>query len=298
MILDEIILKIEELNPVHGKKLRKSLPLGDTQYRERAETFLKSYIDFVAELNKDIEYGIACYLRMCADVVHETLIFRDTGEYSSKSFVDTNRRVYANPEVMDYYMHALILSEFLWAHHYKVFSYFVNSLPKYRPQVARYLEIGAGHGLFVSEAGKLLDPNVQFDVVDISPSSLAMTKRFVRNEEVSYMLMDVFKYYPSKRYDFITMGEVLEHVEQPVALLEKVRDLLNPGGVAYITTPTNAPAIDHIYLFKNSDDIRNVIRMAGLRVVDEFTCFAENVTPEVARDLKITEMYAAFLKKI
>lgn len=296
-IIEQVISRITELNPMHGKKLKKSLPLNDPQYLEQANSFLEKYKVFAAGKNKDLEYGIECYLRMCADVLHETIAFMETGKYTSTSFAEVNQRVYNNPEVMDYYMHALIMSEFLWAHHYKMYRFFLETLPLYKGKVKSYLEIGAGHGLFVAEALKIFDKDVKFDVVDISPVSLEMTKQFVNNPKVNYKLTDVFDFHPEKGYDFVTMGEVLEHVEDPVALLKKVASLLADGGTAFITTPTNAPAIDHIFLFRNYEHILEIIDQAGLKPVHEFKCYAENVPDEVAEELKITLIYAGFLQK-
>ena len=93
------------------------------------------------------------------------------------------------------------------------------------------------------------------------------------------------------------MGEVLEHVEDPVALLTRLRTLLNDNGIIFITAPTNSPAIDHIYLFRNAQEIREVIGKANLTIVEDIGIYVEDVSIEVAEKLKITLMYGAFLKK-
>jgi predicted SAM-dependent methyltransferase len=41
-----------------------------------------------------------------------------------------------------------------------------------------------------------------------------------------------------KKYSVITMCDVLEHVENPLEVLKKCRELLIPGGVIYIQVPT------------------------------------------------------------
>ena len=46
-----------------------------------------------------------------------------------------------------------------------------------------------------------------------------------------------------RRYDFVIAQDVIEHVEEPAALLEKLVDLTAPGGVICIGTP-NAEGID------------------------------------------------------
>ncbi|MES1159961.1 MAG: class I SAM-dependent methyltransferase, partial [Bacteroidota bacterium] len=238
-----------------------------------------------------------CYLKMIADVRIETMHFARTGEYTSKSFEDTNARVYNNPEVMEYYMNALLLSQFLWGHHYAIYRYFIDNLPKYKSKIDYYLEMGGGHGLYISEAMSLLRKGTKFDLIDISPTSIEASRSLIDNNSVNYILSDIFKIKAEKKYDFITMGEVLEHVEEPVALLAKLGELLKDDGSMFITTPTNAPAIDHIYLFTNADDIRQVIDKAGFKVTEEIGIYSEKVSKERAEKFKVAMMYAAFITK-
>ncbi len=295
--LDDIIAKIATENPVHGKKLRKNIGKQSQEYKDKANEFFSTYISFAKKTDKDLDYGIACYLRMLADVNQEYIAFLETGEYTTKSFEDANRRVYNNPEVMEYYMHGLLMSQYLWVHHNDIYKFFVGNITKHKTEVSNYLEIGAGHGMYISEATKLLSDTTSFDVVDISPTSLEISKSFIEKQDINYMLSDIYEYEPSEKYDFITMGEVLEHVEDPISLLKCVSGLLKDSGTLFITAPANAPAIDHIYLFKNAEDIRDVITAAGLTITKEYAEFVEDVSPEIAEQYKIALMYGAFLKK-
>ena len=106
--------------------------------------------------------------------------------------------------------------------------------------------------------------------------------------------MDIFDLPEDTTYDFITMGEVLEHVEQPRDLLLRVHSLLSPEGRAYITTPANAPTRDHIYLFNSAAEIRDMLNSAGLTIEREVTQFASDLPP---KKLKMPLMFAAFVKK-
>ncbi len=134
-------------------------------------------------------------------------------------------------------------------------------------------------------------------MVDISESSINMAKHFVNDKRVNFIHTDVFDFQPKNQYDFITMGEVLEHVEDPVELLLKVKTLLKPSGTLFLTTPTNAPAIDHLYLFRNYQDILAVLQKAGFSVENEIRVYAEDVSDEMAEEFKITMMFGGFLIK-
>src|SRR5215475_2574724 len=113
-----VLSKIEVLDPLHSKKIKKDLEDFDATFYKKADAFTDRVEDYLKKQNKDLDYGIDCYLRMIADVRIETMHFARTGEYTSKSFEDANERVYNNPDVMEYYMNALLMSQFLWGHHY------------------------------------------------------------------------------------------------------------------------------------------------------------------------------------
>jgi 2-polyprenyl-3-methyl-5-hydroxy-6-metoxy-1,4-benzoquinol methylase len=295
--LDFIVNQIKSKNELHSKKISKNLNKFDKAYYERANEFLAKYEYLLQNENKTLEYSIDCYLQMIADVNYESVQFLKTGEYTSKSFVEVNQRVYNNPEVMEYYMHGLLLSQFLWSHHYDILLYFNKIISSNKNSIQNYLEIGGGHGLYISEAIQVIGEKTNYDLVDISKSSISIAKKMINNEQVNYILSDVFEYFPEYKYDFITMGEVLEHVEDPIALLKKLHTLLKDNGKVFITTPTNAPAIDHIFLFQNTDHIRQIISEAGFKPENEFCIYSEEMPAERAERLKISMMYAGVLTK-
>jgi 2-polyprenyl-3-methyl-5-hydroxy-6-metoxy-1,4-benzoquinol methylase len=292
-----VLSKIEVLDPLHYKKIKKDLEGLDDEFYKKADLFTDRFAKYLSIKNKTLDYGLDCYLKMIADVRVETMHFARTGEYTSKSFDEVNKRVYNNPEVMEYYMNGLLLSQFLWGHHYTILNYFTENLYGYRDKIHGYLEMGGGHGLYISQAISLLKSDTTFDLIDISPTSLEVCKSLIDNSKVNYILSDIYQVKQEKKYDFITMGEVMEHVEDPVALLKKLGELLNINGSIFITTPTNAPAIDHIFLFKNAEDIRRVIDEAGFKVTDEIGVYSEKVSKERAEKFKVAMLYAAFITK-
>src|SRR6185312_17119874 len=111
------------------------------------------------------------------------------------------------------------------------------------------LEVGVGHGFYLSKALEILDNATAVTAVDISETSIEMAQNFVNDSRVAYKLKYIFDFNNDEKYDFITLGEVLEHMEDPLTLLLKLNELLSDDGTLFFTTPTNAPAIDHIYLF-------------------------------------------------
>lgn len=97
--------------------------------------------------------------------------------------------------------------------------------------------------------------HTDFDVyraVDISQKSVDGTTKYVEsfcndtNKKWSIECRDFLEYDTDEKYDCIVMGEVLEHVEQPEKFMNKIFQLLNAGGICFVSTVINAPAVDHI----------------------------------------------------
>lgn len=296
-ILDRILQKIADKNPSHAEKLKLNLTDFDGEYSHLANLFFDQYNAYLERTGIRLDFGIDCYLHMIEDMLEERLKFIREDQYSNSSFDDVEKRIYGNPEIMTYHMHGLVLAQFLWFDQYERILFFRRQLGKYFPSRNKYLEIGGGHGLYMFEAINTLPETKQFDLVDISQSSLDLARGIISNDRVSYYLKNIFDFTESETYDFITMGEVLEHVEDPLSLLKKVGSLLNHDGVCYLTTPINAPMIDHIYLFRNETEIRDMFDAAGFEVIEEKIVISEKISEKQAAKFKVPVMYAAFIKR-
>ena len=234
---------------------------------------------------------------MIEAMLEERLAFIRKGTYSNTSFEEVEENVYATPEVMSYHMHGLVLAQFLWFDQYERIRFFVDHIPKYFNSGKNYLEIGGGHGLYIYKALQLLPTNTTFDLVDISESSLKIAKGILDTDKVNYYLKNIFDFSNDDVYDFITIGEVLEHVENPKELLMKIGSHLSEDGVCYLTTPVNAPMIDHIYVFNEEQEIRDLLNDAGFEIIEEKIVISEKITAKKAIKYKVPIMYAAFIKK-
>ena len=170
------------------------------------------------------------------------------------------------PEVMRYYMNALLISQLLWKHHFNMLRYFKRTLTAFIGShgIYRVLDIGAGHGLF-SWVVKTEKPDYsRIDIVDISDTSLEMTRRMVGEDNIHYLNFDISEINPELKYELIILGEVLEHLDDPIAMLKNVSSLLSERGMLFFTVPTNAPTIDHVYLFRSKEHVLRMINDAGL----------------------------------
>ena len=294
---DEILLKIELLNPLHAQKLRDNTScLGDV-YLARANDFYGQYNRFLSDNGYTFNFVVDCYLRMLDDMAHERIEFIRLGRYSSSTFKEIDKCYYSKSEVMCYHMHGLALAQFLWFDQYERFAFFTEMLLKHKSHLSSYLEIGGGHGLYCYEALKMLSQSASIEMIDISAYSIRLGKGIINNPRVNFLQKNVFDYSSDSTFDFVTLGEVLEHVENPLQLLIKLRKLIRNSGFAFISTPVNAPMIDHIYLFKDVQQIRDIINRAGLRIVEEKVVISEHVSQQYAEKFKIPVMFAAIINQ-
>jgi len=104
---------------------------------------------------------------------------------------------------------------------------------------ARVLDLGAGAGLF----SELLEKN-GYDVVsaDLFPKKCS---RPCLHVDLNAAFADQI----GERFDAISCLEVIEHIENPRALLRECTKLLKPGGLLFISTPDASGLYSRIRFF-------------------------------------------------
>ncbi|WP_320173881.1 class I SAM-dependent methyltransferase [Maridesulfovibrio sp.] len=230
----------------------------------------------------------------------ETINFIRTGSYSSYSSAEAFKNVYSQDQKMAGYIYGLALSQFLWPNHYEMFSFYLKQCDKIKNSISRYLEIGPGHGLYLAHSIEKM-PNADITAVDISPASIKITRDVLDSfygDQAKYRLecKDVHEMADSS-YDFIVMGEVLEHVDDPSHILKKLHSVLIDDGYLFVTTCANCPAIDHVYLYDGVAAIRDQLESCGFRIVDDLALALSDRPEEEWKSRKELVNYAALLTK-
>jgi len=283
------------------KKLRKYLSGQNDTFFYLAEEFATKYSDYLKSENIPIEYVVDAYLKMCNDMIKSQIYFMRTGKYPIESAEQAFKLVYNKDEEMKPFMIGLAISQFLWESHYKIYQFFLNNINIEKDDIKSYLEIGPGHGLFLKDANQILDNNVEFIAIDISKTSIDITRSImnflVKENKIKYIIMDILDYNTNKRFDFITMGEVLEHVNYPEMLLSKFNKLLSDNGHGFISTCVNCPTIDHVYHYKCVNEIKEMLNNNGLIIKDELILPVENLPMEEIIKKKIAINYCAIVRR-
>jgi 2-polyprenyl-3-methyl-5-hydroxy-6-metoxy-1,4-benzoquinol methylase len=295
---------IFEKSPLQKKRISSFISSIGGEYLQEAEEFALQYATYLERQNIPISSAVEYYIKMCRDMVNSQLTFMRTGKYPRADADEAYDDIYDNENEMKSYMIGLALSQFLWPTHYEMYTFLKSYLQKYAFQISKYLEIGPGHGLFLKAAIDLIDnQNSDFTAIDISQTSIDITKSIIehffdkRPTKVEYHVVNMLDVKLSNQYDFITMGEVLEHVNHPDLLLIKLRQLLSENGRAFISTCVDCPTIDHVYHFESIKQIQNMIQDCDLRVIDEKVLPVESLPMEEIVRRKITINYCAIIER-
>jgi hypothetical protein len=285
-VVADLVAEIVGDLPVHQRFLDKALREATGEELEQ----LAAYLTFCCEHDLDVAYLARCYLTLVEDTVEEQLFFNRHHRYRHSTFADVADHVYHDREYMNRYMYGLAISTFVWPNHVQMARFFRARLPRQRR--GRYLEVGPGHGYLFLTAMRLSRYD-EFLGVDLSAASIAQTAaivdafcpgRPVRLEEHDFLDAGARQL---GRFDAIVAGEVLEHVEQPAAILRRISELAAPDAFIFVTTCVNAPAIDHIYLWRSTDELEAMIEANGLRLVDALRLPYEGTTLEESRDASL-----------
>jgi 2-polyprenyl-3-methyl-5-hydroxy-6-metoxy-1,4-benzoquinol methylase len=255
-------------NPVHAEFLAASFAGLSAEARQD----LQEYVEYNTGRGRTIGYLAECYNTITNDTLNEQFFFMKHGRYRYSKYSEVADKVYLDPEYMNKYMYGLALTAFLWPNHAKMYDFFKQSFP--RGKKGSYLEIGPGHGYYLRTAAELGD----FDRlvgVDVSPTSVALTKDILEHSsletaaEIDIIQSDFLAAKSDERdYSCIVTGEVLEHVEEPGLFLRKIAELSNKDTHIFVTTCVNAPSVDHIFLWRTTDAIEDLIRESGLEIVE------------------------------
>lgn len=296
-ILESIYTK----SPLQKKKLEKTFATKENTFFEEAEVFANNYVGYLENQNIPLEYAIDAYLNMCNMFFRAQMSFIRTGKYPEDSSDKAYENVYNDQKAMKSYMIGLALSQYLWETHYKIFKFFDSFISNNKNSISSYLEIGPGHGLYLNKALDYLKEESSVTALDISPISINITKSiinyFKENRKVEYINQDMLKFDGNKKFDFIVMCEVIEHVNFPEKLLLKMGELLSENGKAFISTCVNCPAVDHVYHFKFVEEIREMLENTGFTIESELVLPVENLPMEEIIEKKITINYCALIKR-
>ena len=219
------------------------------------------------------------YSSFAFDSMRRQKAFEVSREYPNKTYAQAASEVYFNEQHMaSEYLPGLLLSHFLWPHHYRQIQFFDTAFvePLSRSQSAEFAEVGIGTALY---SRRILEQvSVSHGTgYDISPSSCRYAEQHVSAVDAAarYQVrcQDILEH-PIEPVPWLVCVEVLEHLEDPVGFLRALHAALRPGGKAFITAAVNAAHADHIYLYRESHEVAQQLQQAGFAIEQSFSATA------------------------
>ena len=98
-------------------------------------------------------------------------------------------------------------------------------------------------------------------------------------------------------FDCIVIGEVLEHVDDPLTILKNLHRLLDDAGRMFVTTCARCPAVDHVYLYQDQADIENQLIESGFKIEQRLVLPIQNLPKAADGDERPGLNYAAVCVK-
>ncbi len=277
----ELIELIGKQNVFQKKYLQKML---HEELKDREITELSTLIGYFLE-SRSLEDIASAYLLFVEDTLQETKYFIENGCYRYSTFKEVAEKVYYENIYMEQYMLGLQISGYIWKNHLLIHRWFKNKVETFTGE--KYLEIGPGHGQYFLEAVNL-QKFQYYTGIEVSEKSKKLTldwcERHRKKGRKNYELIvaDFLQYPFIKKFDGVCMSEVLEHLEEPEKYLNKIYEVTNEGADIYISVPVNAPAVDHIYLFHNIEEVFDLVRRAGFLIKDSFCVTGNDISYEKA----------------
>jgi len=295
--IKNLVKEIIAHNPLQKKFLENSINKLDDDHING----LEEYIVFCEGQGISIEFLAQSYNFIVRETMREQMFFQKNKRYRYSTYKEVAQSVYLNDDYMAKYMYGLAVTSFLWKQHQQMHTFFEQVLP--HDKKGSFLEIGSGHGYYFMKALRSTAFD-NFTAIDISPTSVEMTKSIVKANvddnlfsKTNIYECDFLNLEITQTFEGLVMGEVLEHVESPMTFLEKIHTLVNPDSFVYITTCANAPEIDHLFLFKNDAEIIDLVKRAGFQVENQLVVPYNDYSVEetIAKELPLN--VALSLKK-
>lgn len=210
-----------------------------------------------------LEAGLKAFIRYSNEFLKLQARLNREGRYLHASFAEVNRAVYQNPVMDDYYLDGLFLSQVLWPNHYRMGQFF-RSCANCVTLSSEVLDVPSGTGIYsyFIKTGFRFQHLVSVDISDYSRryTEYVLSGCSSASGLVQVARQDLFEIEGEHRFDFIACGELLEHIEAPPTFLAQLDRLLKPEGTLFLTTAIYAAAIDHIWLFRNVAEVRELLR--------------------------------------
>jgi 2-polyprenyl-3-methyl-5-hydroxy-6-metoxy-1,4-benzoquinol methylase len=124
----------------------------------------------------------------------------------------------------------------------KLYEKFFNDVDHFNFQGRKILDVGCGYGYFLNLARKR---RWKINGIEIA-EELAEKGKYEYGIDIQCLNFEKAHHH-GNQYDVVTLWNVVDAMEEPARCIDKINDLLAPGGMLFIRTPN---ASFHVFLHK------------------------------------------------
>lgn len=298
----KVIECIKAKSPFQKKVMSRLIENADSRYLEFGENFVQRMIKAL-EKEECHDYLAVAYLSYTKSIRVEEMYFAKEHKYRATSFAAVYDHVYGRDDYMVDYVAGLGMTQLFWPNHWAIVKFFLDEFIPALDDAEQGAEVGCGHGLFHTELLRNSE-KLNTTLIDISPISLKQTMNMiiaagVDPKRVTIKNCDIQKEIPLKinSLDVLLLGELIEHIEDGEAVMSAMINYMKPGGLCFFTTAANAPAEDHILLFRSVGEIRSFVEHCGWIIGKEHLGTLNNMSVEESEKGGHNINYAAIISK-
>jgi SAM-dependent methyltransferase len=280
-----------------GYSVRDLIECYGREYEDDAAFILGKLEEFAALHGHGLVEILELYLQFTRQVVEEYRLYGKTGRYRYET--ETS----AAPDFGDgdfnlSYLYVLTLSTALNRSRYEVFRHYRGMLKKHLGPGGAILEIGGGNcldALYTCDFGSV-------DVYELNDKSLIWQELLGLRGQIN-LKIETYDFADLRRYDFVSMIELLEHVSDPAAYLRGLHKVLKDDGHAYLTFAVRMPQFDHLYHFRSADECKRLLDDSGFAVAEDYFTissyrpFREEERASLANDSRYAVTYCCVVEK-
>ena len=120
----------------------------------------------------------------------------------------------------------------LRSHRWRTVANSAQYLRHYLVPGAQVLDVGCGPGTITAEFGELVGPNGSVLGIDVSKDVIELACEEPHDSNVEFRVRNLFDdSLPERSFDVVHAHQVLQHLDDPISALRRMRELAKPGGI-------------------------------------------------------------------
>jgi precorrin-6B methylase 2 len=271
------------LAPIYFKQIRRTVAAKEQLFMELAGPMLQWANGLLGD-NYETRL-IESYVAFVDEVNQAQDLYEKNRRYQSSNFSEVYKRTYNSRNFMNLYYWGVYVITFAWEHHLELYQFYRDeflSRLQAHPK-GNCIDFGAGSALWTMLALNRL-PGWRATAVDISETAVQLSRDMANQaglqSRISFAHADALEFRMDEPANAAVSCFLLEHLEQPGALLNNIARSVHPRDYAFLTVALTAAEVDHIYEFRRESEIVELAEASGFRAVAMLSAAPNTIPPQ------------------